>query len=357
MNEIDDDNSEENNNDDNNENIDFYPFLDKTLTYDRIKDLFNGLEMKTSRPRRFKFPSIKMLNINEVEIKNLPEFKKYKVDDEIQMIVEEPCWYKYTDIIDFFQEQYWIHSKRYDQLSPAQVWNNKHEEISTIAKTENIDIRTILMRYVKGVSKFRPTLMKALIRIFRAKSILDFCAGFGHRLIGTLSDDRNIKLYCGVDPNKKLHKGYQKMISSFVPKDSHKKYNMICACAEDIIYDSTQYDLIVTSPPYFDLEIYCDDTTQSIQRYPNFEDWYQKFLLAATRNACNRLKFDGYLVMSINDKLEDDEIQPSTSFVTRFVQDVSKWMDMNYLGVMVYGEDEYHLQPLFIWKKLKLNNY
>ena len=34
----------------------------------------------------------------------------------------------------------------------------------------------------------------------------------------------------------------------------------------------------ITSPPYFDLEIYSDEDTQSVNQYPNYLDWLTKFI-------------------------------------------------------------------------------
>lgn len=345
--------NDENNNNDNNKlknNIPDYPFLtDETY----IKELFQSLEMKCPRPRRMKYPYVNEVARSQIHIEHMPGIWDLCPSETVSFLVELPGWYQYTEIVDYFQEHVWVKSKIYNQPSPLDVWTTQHEIITREATEEGINIRDVINRKVQGVSKFRPSLMKSLIRLFRGKNILDFCAGWGHRLVGALSEDKNIKSYTGLDPNRKLFAGYKQMIRTFVPKESWKKYEMICCPAETYLYsDKNLFDLIVTSPPYYDYEIYTEENNnQSIQKYKTFEEWYEKFLMVTLKHTCRVLLPEGHLVLSISDT---PHIVP---WVHTLIKDINSWMNMHYLGMMVYGEDLQHLQPLFVFKKLDIKNY
>ena len=70
--------------------------------------------------------------------------------------------------------------------------------------------------------------------------------------------------YDGVDPNTNLADSYENMLD-FVDRNNlydRKKANMI---TQDFLTfkSDVRYDCVFTSPPYFDLELYCDQKTQS----------------------------------------------------------------------------------------------
>ena len=161
--------------------------------------------------------------------------------------------------------------------------------------------------------------------------------------------DSKIKSYYGIDPNKSLHSGYKNMIKSLLPKASHQKYKLIKGCAEDIITDLDPiYDLICTSPPYFDLEIYTDDDTQSINKYPNFIDWYNNFLFKSIRDSISKLIVNGILAININNTNKHN--------ITDLLEkDMKKITNMQFLGIIYYGNPKCKstiYQPIFIWQKL-----
>lgn len=43
------------------------------------------------------------------------------------------------------------------------------------------------------------------------------------------------------------------------------------------------FDLVFTSPPFFDFEIYSKQPGQSVARYPKLEEWLVNFLFASVR--------------------------------------------------------------------------
>ena len=117
--------------------------------------------------------------------------------------------------------------------------------------------RNQIRKNVKECTNFCPTIICSLIKLFKPKHILDFSAGWGDRLLGVMTYDEKIKSFYGIDPNKSLHTGYKNMIKSFLPKSSKQKYVMINDCAESAIQDINQtFDLVFTSPPYYNLEVY-----------------------------------------------------------------------------------------------------
>ena len=70
-----------------------------------------------------------------------------------------------------------------------------------------------------------------------------------------------------------------------------KVVNAHCCPSEEIdLEEKNYYDLIMFSPPYYNLEIYEDNPNQSIQKYPDYKDWLEGYWDATVRNMIPSLK-------------------------------------------------------------------
>jgi tRNA1(Val) A37 N6-methylase TrmN6 len=160
---------------------------------------------------------------------------------------------------------------------------------------------------------FPPNIAKTLYNHFNAKKVLDFCAGYCGRLLGFYTS--NAESYVGIDPNVKVP--YQKIINEIRkidPKD--KQITILNECAEDVDYSKLgPFDFIFTSPPYFNIEIYSTDETQSCIRYPLFENWLNKFLFTTLEKVEKVLEKNGYLCINIKDPKRCSIVNPMIKFL------------------------------------------
>ena len=270
-----------------------------------------------------------------------PETKQNLTNFIGLIIVENTTIHRLGRISNYFQEHVKIDAKRFDtELTPYEYWESNPD----ISKEE-------IMQKSKPCTNFCGTIMRCLIKIYKSKDILDFSSGWGDRLFAAMTDDNKIKSYIGIDPNKKLHTGYRKMIKMLLPKSSHHKYLMINGTAEDSIQSlnkSATFDLVFTSPPYFDIEKYGDDDMQSIKRYPKFEDWYNKFLLKSIFDSVDRLRPDGILALNINNTKQHN-------IIDRLISDMRRQYFMIFRGIIYYGNPNcptYIYQPILVWQKI-----
>lgn len=100
-----------------------------------------------------------------------------------------------------------------------------------------------------AIVPFKSSTAKYIYKMFNAKNVLDFTAGWGGRLLGASS--LGIQ-YTGIDTNINLKEGYDNMIKDLDIKNCHMFY-------EDCLsfpFDMIDPDLILTSPPYSNMEIY-----------------------------------------------------------------------------------------------------
>jgi ribosomal-protein-alanine N-acetyltransferase len=206
------------------------------------------------------------------------------------------------------------------------------------------NIREILYDSIKECTSFKPLNFMYIISLFKCKSALDFSAGWGDRLIGAIAS--NIR-YVGVDPNPSLHPNYNKIIDFFCKQPSKKKYTMIQSTIASAKIPTEKFDIVFTSPPYFNLEMYTSHKNQSISMFPDEHGWFVGFLIPAIEKCIKFIKYDGYLVININQKKHD-------KYVNNMRAHINSIKCIHYLGVISYANaDIKNPQPMWIWKKSK----
>ena len=178
-----------------------------------------------------------------------------------------------------------------------------------LGKTPNIaGIRRILKTRngVRSVTNFKPVIARYIYQTYCPDNgiVLDPCAGFSGRLLGCIASNKNIHYY-GIDPDPETAMGNMNCASFF---DYNNKFTFSLGCAEDIMKNlqGDRYDLVFTSPPYFDLERYGENKNQSYIKYPSYDEWLHKFLLRLMGESMRIIRKNGKIIINIkNDKKHD----------------------------------------------------
>lgn len=147
------------------------------------------------------------------------------------------------------------------------------------------------------VSNFRPSVARALIRRFAPANgrIVDFSAGYGGRLLGSLVSRCE---YLGVDPARAQCAGLRRMARAL-----NGEASIVRGCAEDVMptLRSKSVDLVFSSPPYFRLEKYSEETSQVWLRHKTYDQWLSKFLEPVLVESYRTLKASGHLLLNVAD--------------------------------------------------------
>ena len=166
----------------------------------------------------------------------------------------------------------------------------------------NLRIMLSLRKYI--CSQFKPNVAKVLYDKLGSKSILDFSAGWGDRLAGFYGSETG-EFYMGIDPRKENHPIYEEQ-KQFYEKhrtmfEVDKKSMFVEYPAEDFEYKPDSYDTVFTSPPYFGVERYSYDDTQSWVRYKTIDEWNEHFLQKTLKKLWCSVKSGGYILINISD--------------------------------------------------------
>ena len=198
--------------------------------------------------------------------------------------------------------------ENYKGQSIKNMWNYKNLEkaIITNRKTHSTPYVTEIIRQVGfccGTSKvtiYRPLLSKIIIQYFKNKTIdspfhvLDVCVGWGGRMLG--SSCLNNVTYTGIEPATKTFNGLKKIKNTLNLKNIILYNNT----AETILpsLKNNYYNLALTSPPYYNLEIYSSEKTQS-HYYKPYENWIKYFLKPVVFGVLEKLKDNGISCWSV----------------------------------------------------------
>jgi len=160
---------------------------------------------------------------------------------------------------------------------------------------------------------YRPQMMKLACMTYKPDVVLDPCAGWGGRLLGAVSYGAH---YIAFEPNTTTYNNLMKMVNFL---GIQNQVTLICDDARNMgKYNLPKADLVLTSPPYFDLEVYAHEDTQSITTTPTYQDWADKFLREIIKLGIEHLNPNGVSCWNVGKvrgrDMNDDVLKYHTEF-------------------------------------------
>jgi hypothetical protein len=130
--------------------------------------------------------------------------------------------------------------------------------------------------------------------------VLDPCAGWGGRLAGC---SVRVDHYVGYEPATRTAEGLKKL-AEFVNRARGGVFTaeVFCEPYEDSQERPNFYDLAMTSPPYYDSEVYSEEETNSLNRYKSFDSWCQGFYWPLIDKTMRQLKPGAPFIFNIGDR-------------------------------------------------------
>jgi hypothetical protein len=312
----------------------------------------------------------------DIDTSSKPKYSFHIADNELKFkgkyhnIVMGRNEYQYKNIKKYFNEKVIVNCRpssdnKFQTL--MEYFETNYEEIVNNFKKFGQTLTTIgANAYIynnipKVCSGFRPKVMKHLINVFGAKSVLDPSCGWGDRLIGCYST--NVEQYYGYDSNLNLAEGYRKLIEFYGTSSSYEGYNKVIEYkANDIDCNiefipfensqppSSHFDLAILCPPNYDKETYMTSSDDEIRYQSSFglteRQWYDTKMKVWIDKCHQSLKVNG--VLCVNLKSNSD-----TSYVKWFIDDMKRNRMWKSLETMNYQPDDKKEdnEPIFIWRK------
>lgn len=149
-------------------------------------------------------------------------------------------------------------------------------------------------------TNFLPIRAKAIYERFCPKNgiIYDYSSGFGGRMLGALSSNNNYK-YIAVQPNSDTYYNLLQLGQIIEGITNRAGSFQIYKQGSENFIPKEKIDFAFSCPPFFDLQRYSDEPTQSIVKFPQYEDWLEYYVRPTIKNCYISLKQNGIFAVDL----------------------------------------------------------
>jgi hypothetical protein len=241
-------------------------------------------------------------NITDAElVRDLENLIKFQATTNSNSFAGNPVLYH-------FQLKNLLKCRRGDKTI-YDIWNDEVARAKLISNTRNRNrggrtaagnIFECFRINLGSVVMFKATTSKYLYKKYKATSVLDPTAGWGGRMLGAWALGIN---YTGIDTNVEMIPAYRDMISYLKNYDDKSRLEMLWTSCLDIDFSKIDYDFVLTSPPYVNLEVY-----EHMSKWESDEIFYKKFLIPLWQKCVDNIKPGGHVCFNISPKMYKDAL-------------------------------------------------
>jgi len=175
-----------------------------------------------------------------------------------------------------------------------------YDQVKNKNKTKNHTVvcKEVYNICISAINVFRPLVAMEIYTRFKPTCILDFTCGWGGRLFGAAA--LNVPRYIGFDINTNLAPCYQKITEFFTDHTSLSSTDVSLRIQDALTFDYTSidYDMVFTSPPYYFLEKYSNNTN-----YNSKEEMNRLFYEPLFKKTYESLKTGGTYILNVNQEI------------------------------------------------------
>jgi len=186
--------------------------------------------------------------------------------------------------------------QRIDEFKQKPFINNmlayyKNVKNKNNTKNEYIVLKEVYNICISAINIIRPIVYMEIYSKYKPRCVLDFCAGWGGAVVAACA--LQIPHYIGIEINAKLKEPYRKLTEFLLKKTETKtetntetktktKIDMIFDDALAIDYSKFDYDFVFTSPPYYFIQKYENNTDYDSKR--EMDEQFYKPIFTKTYN-------------------------------------------------------------------------
>jgi len=155
---------------------------------------------------------------------------------------------------------------------------------------------------VQYVNEFQAYVARDLCikyKLDTSSRVLDPCGGWGGRMLGVSVISNYYECY---EPESRTFDGLLKLSQFIKNMNPNFRTKINGIPFEDAELSKNSFDFAITSPPYYDTEIYSEESTNSMNRYKSFESWKTNFYIPLIENTMNALKPKCSFILNIGSR-------------------------------------------------------
>lgn len=199
----------------------------------------------------------------------------------------DTSFYEFVADVDIFKKKRFISN----MFSYYDTTKNKNK-----TKNKYVVLKEVYNICISAINIFRPLVAMEIYSKYKPTSVLDFTCGWGGRLIGACA--LNVPKYVGIDINSNLTVPYAEM-SQFLSNLCSTEIKLYVEDAVHFDYASVTYDMVLTSPPYFFLEKYSNNSDYENSKTKMIETFYAPVITATYTH----LQQGGHYCLNVNKEI------------------------------------------------------
>jgi 16S rRNA G966 N2-methylase RsmD len=178
-----------------------------------------------------------------------------------------------------------------------------YKEVKNKNNTKNdyIVLKEVYNICISAINIMRPLNCMEIYTKYKAKRVLNFCAGWGGSTIAAAA--LNLDAFYGIEINSDLKIPYDNLIT-FLSGYSATYFDINICDAVDFDYSKIAYDTVFASPPYYFLEKYANNVKYNSKK--EMEDKFYKPLFAKTYNG---LQKGGHYIINVCKEVYDNVLR------------------------------------------------
>jgi hypothetical protein len=203
-----------------------------------------------------------------------------------------------TSFFEFLENIEEFKKKKYIQtmLTYYETVKNKNK-----TKNEFIVYKEVYNICISAINIMRPLNCMEIYTKYNAKKVLNFCAGWGGSTVAASA--LGLESHHGIDVNTSLSEPYKSLIEYLATKSSTKNHIHI-GDAVLVDYSKIEYDTVFSSPPYYFIEKYENNTI-----YASKKEMNEKFYKPLFSKTYYGLQTGGYYIINICKEVYDTVLQ------------------------------------------------
>ena len=219
----------------------------------------------------------------------------YKADEVARSFIGNPILYHYM-MKEFCEckNRYGISIREYIETEYG-FWMDQVKKRSRTGTLPNRLFECIRVSRC-NIAFFKPTIAKWLYKATKATHVLDPTAGWGGRMLGAWSLGIS---YTGIDTNLSLKEPYEAMTTMLTTLKPGALKMIYDDCLK-VDFSEIDYDCVLTSPPYINLELY-----KGMSPWNNDEEFYKNFLIPLINKCRQFIRRGGPVLINISPKMYD----------------------------------------------------
>jgi len=215
----------------------------------------------------------------------------------------KPLCIKFNKISDFFTFEERLNTTGNKGISFYEFYRDKEKHYKCIEnmlefyktkrknKSEVCLYKYIFNLYFGSITNFSISNVMQVLKMYNPKFVLDMTCGFGNRMVASCAF--GVEKYIGIDSNEKLNIPLNEL-RTFLSNHSNTKIDVIIQDCLTVDYSLIYYDMVFTSLPYYNIEIYGNK-----KQYDNKKEWNEQFYKPIIERTYKYLQNGGIYALNV----------------------------------------------------------